>query len=169
MEPPTLCHARQCNSWSIWMSSEPQKYGASIKKDHSRATSEELSQSIAGWAPLLNRSQVLERVLPLFFVLSGWINSLQAACVGDMWPCSKLQAKGISQPPRAPKKTLVCFDLGHICKCASGYREKGVLTFPGTKLASRAGSKCKVPSGRWDSSFPLACHKISDFLGAYLS
>lgn len=55
------------------MNGDPPKCGANIKKDHSRAASEELSQfsSIAGWAPLLSRSQVLERILPLFFVLSG--------------------------------------------------------------------------------------------------
>lgn len=63
----------------------------------------------------------------------------------------------------------VCFGFGHICRHASGSRGKGVLTSPGTKLASRTGSKCRVPSEKWDSSFPLACHESSDFLGAYLS
>lgn len=149
------------------MNGDPQKCGASIKKDHFRATSEELSQfsSITGWAPLPSRSQVLERILPLCCQ-----DELPSGCLCGVTCDLVLSCKrrGFHSLPELLENS-VCFGFGHICRHASGSRGKGVLTSPGTKLASRTGSKCRVPSEKWDSSFPLACHESSDFLGTYLS
>lgn len=89
------------------------------------------------------------------FLCAIRLNYLQAACTGDVQPHSKLSAKGISQLLGAPRELQLLLQLGTRAGTPRGAWGREFSRLWELNWPPGAGSKCRVSSERWNSSFPV--------------